>query len=215
MRKSPLEYQLSFAGNATHNALSNEPIKKALSVYGYDEEKLKEGMSLYQKANALHLKQIKEYGEQFAATDAVMAAREALNNVYLKHLKIARIAFRNMRGINQELLLDGRRHHSHAGYLSQAETFYSNALDNKAIRKGLAKYFITEEVLREGLKLVEEMRMKYRKQLKEMGEAQEATDERNKAIDEMIDWFTDFTAISRIALEDNRQMLEVLGIVVK
>jgi hypothetical protein len=215
MRNSSLDYQLMFAGNAINNALSNEPIKEALAEYGYDDEKLKEGLSMFQRANELHLKQLKEYGEQFTATDAVNDARQALNDVYLKHLKVARMAFRNERGIYQELLLPGRRNHTHSGFLSQADAFYSNALENKAISAGLAEYAITKSKLQEGLKLVNDMRAKYRKQLKEMGEAQGATEERNKAIDEMIDWFSDFKSISRMALEENPQQLEILGIVVK
>lgn len=59
------------------------------------------------------------------------------------------------------------------------------------------------------------MKAKYLKQLKEMGEAQKATGVKNEAVDALKDWMSDFISVSRIALEDSPQELEILGIVVK
>jgi hypothetical protein len=48
-----------------------------------------------------------------------------------------------------------------------------------------------------------------------MGEAQDATLRRDRAADALQEWYSDFIAIARIALEDNPQYLEMLGIVKK
>lgn len=51
-----------------------------------------------------------------------------------------------------------------------------------------------------------------RAQQSETGEAQEATQDRDAALDAIDDWMAIFIAIARLALEDDPQLLEKLGI---
>jgi hypothetical protein len=50
---------------------------------------------------------------------------------------------------------------------------------------------------------------------KELGESQDATDVKNIALTQMDEWMEDFDAIATIALYDQPQLLEVLGIFVR
>ena len=53
----------------------------------------------------------------------------------------------------------------------------------------------------------------YNRQLKEKGEAQATTEERDEAFEELDEWISDYISIARIALDQESQYLEVLGIV--
>ena len=47
------------------------------------------------------------------------------------------------------------------------------------------------------------------------GIAQNQTQKKDEAIKKIDDWMSDFIKIARVAFDDNKQMLEQLGIVVK
>ncbi len=51
--------------------------------------------------------------------------------------------------------------------------------------------------------------------LREVGESQDATKQKDAAFAEIDDWMRDFYAVARIALEDHPQLLETLGILVR
>ena len=52
-------------------------------------------------------------------------------------------------------------------------------------------------------------------QKKEIGEAQNATEARDKKFDELAKWVSDLRAVARVALTDSPQQLEKLGILAR
>ena len=205
--------KLLFAQNAIANALSSEEIKSAVLNYGYDDARLKEGEALYTKASDLQAIQVKEYGEQYSATDALYLARAIANKTYMENLKIARIALIGDRGAGASLHLAGLRKVTFSGWLKEAKTFYTNALGSSEVTSAMGRFGITQEKLEAGQKLVNEVEIKLNNQLKEIGDAQNSTQKRDEAFEELQDWMSDFIAISRIALDGKSQFLEVLGVV--
>ena len=213
MRNQSIDSKLLFAQNAISNAQTNPEIIAALAVFGYDDAKMKVGEALYSKAAELQVKQVKEFGEQFAATDALHLAKAITNKTYLVHVKIARIALSGDRGAAESLQLSGRRKESLSGWLKQAKALYSNALSTPTVLEALAQFRITKKMLSAAKAQVLEVEAKRNIQFKEKGEAQTATQLRDEALDELQDWMSDFIAIARIALEEQSQYLEMLGIV--
>ena len=213
MKNQTIDIKLLFAQNAISNAQSNPEIKASLVLFGFDDAKMQEGLALYEQAAALQIKQVKEYGEQFAATDALNLAKANASKVYMTHVKIARIAFKGARGLAESLQISGKRRESLSGWLKQAKAFYGNALSTPAVVEGMAKFGIAQEKLEEGQSLVAKVEAKLNSQLKEKGEAQTATQARDEAFDAIQEWMSDFIGIARIALEAQSQYLEMLGIV--
>jgi hypothetical protein len=214
MSRESLPGKFSFAQTAISNAIKVNTIKDVLVNFGYGESRLQEGRGLYTKAEELYYHQMRKYGKQFAATDACMKARAKAYEVYINHVKLSRLAFKNNRTICQMLQINGDRKETHSGFMQQVSAFYSNALATDEVLSGLAVYSVTRTDLERGSELVKVYQEKRREQLWEISEAQSSTEERDKAIREMDEWISDFIAVCRIAFGKS-QDLEMLGIVVK
>jgi hypothetical protein len=210
--KQSLESILDRARIAIENSLNNPTIQTYLSEYGYSKEKLQSGQQLYQTALDLQQKQRREFGEQIEATAERDQLWDIAHATYMKFVKIARVAYKNNTGIATQLGINGNRKESFSGWLLDANQFYSNTLGNDSILKTLAEYGITPTKLEAGKAEVQAVSAANLAQDKEKGEAQEATQKRDAALDALSDWMSDFVAIARIALEPEAQLLESIGI---
>lgn len=213
METHTIDGKLLFALNVIQNAQNVDAISTAIAPFGYDATALSSGMALYTTASDLQSKQKQEYGEQFTATAGLQLSKANANKTYMRHVKLARVALRNDRGAYEALQLSGSRKQSTSGWVQQAKIFYANALASADIVDKLSVLTMTTEVLTAGQTQVTEVETKLSDQLKEKGEAQAATQARDAAFDDLQDWMSDFVAIARIALENDSQLLEMLGIV--
>jgi hypothetical protein len=197
---------------AIDNALNNKQILAALSDLGYTAERIQQGKALYTTALSAQNTQQMEAGEQKSATAELEANRAVANATYMRFVKIARVAFKRDAGIATQLDLGGDRKRNLAGWLAQVNQFYTNALANPAVMEGLGNFGITHDKLQAGLAEVNVVEASNLTQEKEKGEAQAATQTRDQALDALQEWLSDYLAIAKVALEDNPQLLEALGL---
>lgn len=211
----PIDVQLNDARVATENAQADPELQAGLAARGYEAAQLAEGAALYEAAQAAQDDYAREYAEQYDATDALTEARAAADEVYPDHVELARIAFKRDRAARQALALDGRRRRTTAGWLRQAQQFYTNALADDALQEGLARFKVTPEELAEGRDLVAAVGTADSDQEREKGEAQKAREDRDEALDALDDWMDDFRDVARVAFRDDPQQLEKLGILAR
>ena len=211
--KKSLAARLLAAQVAIDNAISDSEVKSLLTELGYDDTRLNEGKILLDTTNQLQQTQQKEYGDQFEATGALKEAWEKADKEYMRFVKVARIALKSEHALYQKLDLSGTRKKTLSGWLAQAKQFYLNALADTVVLEKMAAYGMTQAKLEAGKTQIEETETANASQEKEKGEAQQATLERDNAVDLLEDWLSDFIAIARIALEEKPQLLEKLGIV--
>ncbi len=194
------------------NARHLPDMSAVLKDFGYTAERLDQGLALLAETEALIQKQIREYGESYAATQALTDAWAAADAVYIKTLKVARIAFGDEPGSGAALKLSGLRKQTVTGWLDQASTFYANL--NAGFGDRLARFGYTPAKLAAEAALVEGVRQTLQAQAKESGEAQQATVVRDAKVAEFDTWVSELRAIARVAFADEPQKLEKLGIVV-
>lgn len=197
------------------NSLADPVVKEALAAYGYSGETLAAGKTLYEETIALQNTQKKEYGDQVAATSELNDLWETAEQQYKKTLKIARIAFQDHPKADKAVMLFGRRKESLSGWLQQAQAFYANIQNDADLMNALSKYGYSSERLQQEAGLLNQIALKNQQQKKEMGEAQAATQARDKKIDELAHWISDLRAVAKVALADNPQQLEKLGILAR
>jgi hypothetical protein len=205
---------LNSAHIAITNALTNPQIRGYLSDFGYTPERLQQGKLLYEAALAAHQQQRADYGDQRNATNTMNQSWETAQKTYMRYLKVARIAFKGNPGVATRLGLDGERKRTLSGWLAQANQFYTNALNAPELLTQLREYGITSDKLKAGQAEVQAVAAANQAQKTEKGDAQTATQTKEKAIAALQSWMSDFTAIARLALESDRQLLEGLGIMV-
>jgi hypothetical protein len=212
-RKSIDERMLS-AHKAIHNSLEDPVVLETLSPYGYNETKINEGKTLYEELDTLIRKQKKEYGDQYEATNALYKVWGEADGLYMNAVKVARVAFKDNTKAQNTLRLFERRKQTISGWLEQATVFYNNLVEDEELKKAMALYGYNDAKLTAERGVLEKVIKANRDQDKEVGDAQQATKNRDEKMDALDDWMSDFIAIARVAFTEKPQLLEKLGILV-
>lgn len=197
------------------NAEKQPEIAAILAEYSLDTEALAEGRAKLVNAIAAYNTNKTEDVETSETRNTFHQLSEQLEASHRKHRKIARIVFRNDPVTRQKLAIEGAYPESYAKWIGNTKTFYAAALGDETIQTALGRLKVTPEELTATSDLagqVEAARAEYHR---EIGESQNATKVKDAALSDIEDWMSEFYAISRIALEDNPQLLESLGVFVR
>lgn len=112
-------------------------------------------------------------------------------------------------------MLFGRRKQSLSGWLEQAQVFYANITNDDAMINALTEYGYTAAKLKDEFDFLNQVIAKNDNQKRETGEAQAATQARDKKLDELAKWVSDLRAVAKVALAEDLQQLEKLGILAR
>jgi hypothetical protein len=220
MKKKPKQKTRSFAARLQEievgiSGVKNTPeIQAELDKFGYTPERIAEGEALLAEVRGKKAFQAEKYSDRYVASDEFGREHGECYGTYMITLKVARVALRTQPGRLQEIRATGIRRRSLSGWLDDANVMYPNLL-TPAILPEMEKFGYTAERLQQEHEQVKTVAALHSKQLQESGMAQQSTVERDRSIDELCSWYSDFRAIARVALYEHRQWLEVLGIVAK
>lgn len=187
-------------------------IAAALAIYGYDAAKLGAGAPLLATTEDLQAVQKREYSEQYAATTALGTAWQAADKTYSTHRKLAKLALSDDPDGQKALMLHEHKAKTLDPWLGQAGVFYKNLLESAEMLAAMAVYNITDLMLIAARDAVVHIATLNGDQEREKSEAQKATKTRDAALDALDVWYSEFRTLARIALEDDPQMLEALGL---
>jgi hypothetical protein len=200
---------------ALENAVSQPGIVREMSELGYNAAKIEEGRNLLVWTRTVYDFNKLEDTESSEASRLLKDARQALHKRYMLHRKKAKIVFRDRPEALRRLQLDTPVQSSYIGWIEQVKAFYAALLSEPDLLKQLSNLKVDDVQVADARKqigTVEHCRADY---LREKGESEDATQQKDNALRDMERWMSDFYAVARIALEDSPQLLEALGKMVK
>lgn len=197
------------------NATKQPVIAAAMDDNGYDEGKIAEGNDLIKHTWEIINTSRRMRNERKVASVAFSKGKARLHAMYKKHRRKARLVYKNDRVTQGKLVIAGRYPRTYIRWYSSVRKFYEVGTKDEKVSAGLARLKVTASDLAAGKKLHKEVKLLRAKYVKAKGVSENATQQKHKAIAEMSVWMSEFYEVARIALEEQPQMLEVLGKKVK
>lgn len=200
---------------ALDNTESQAEIAAIMAELGFDSAVIGEGKAILAKTRQAYDLNKTEDDETSAAYADFSSKKEQLEDTFNIHRKKAKVVFRKDSLTADKLAISGAMHRTYIKWIEAAKKFYSVASTNSAIQGKLARLKISVDDLTAvniQIKDLEAARAEY---LKEKGESQDATKTKDAAFAKIDDWMSEFYAVAKIGLEDNPQLLEALGKIVK
>ena len=200
------QYRVAFEniGNQTE-------IATIMADFGYNETLLTEGKTLLTKTRQAFDFNKKEDDETSEAYKNFTTLKENLATTYTLHRKKAKVIFRKESTTLNKLSLSGSLPTAYIKWLETVKKFYAVASADSDIQSKLVRLKITTEELNGTIEQISNLELARAEYLREKGESQDATKQKDKAFGEIDDWMSEFYAVAKIALEDNPQLLESLG----
>jgi len=200
---------------ALENATSQPEIATIMAEFGYDSALIEEGKNLFTQTRQAYDNNVKEDDETSQAYSNFMDKKKQLEDTYSLHRKKAKVVFRNEPEIMKRLIIDGTVPKAYVNWLEIVKKFYTEVLADTTLQTKLSRLKVSVEDLNAANTLITELETARAVYMKEKDESQDATTAKDNVFAKLDSWMSEFYAVARIALEDNIQLLEALGVIVR
>ena len=197
------------------NAKFESVLAGELAEYGYDAATIEQGEVLY---NTLLEKYNTNKTESAQETTAYAVFDTALENtqaIYSTDRKKAKIVFKDQPDVLKNLQLKGIAPVRNATLIDTMRLFYETLNNYPELQTPLQRLKITPQHVTNQLENIKQTQQAYADYIREKGESQQATQDKNKAFDAVAKWVSEFYAVAKIALEDQPQLLESVAKLVR
>lgn len=198
------------------NSQKAEDIKDAVDKYGYDEERMAKGEALVKQLKELSEQQELQKSKKVLLFSEKKKLQQKVHKLYMKYLKLARIAFADDLIARRAMLLDGGRERTYNEWLIQVNAFVMTLLESdEHYLKAIGGYGVQKEQLVELQGMLVKLSKLSTECLIIAGELRKTTAAKQRKVIDVQNYISDFVKVARIALEYSPQSLKVLGIGVK
>lgn len=207
-----LEQKLEEARTALIHTINNSIISSALAPYGYDANRLQEGLALCQTALTSLQTQASARSNKKSADQMFQELWKESQANYTHDMQIVRMVFKNANpphyflGLQQPRTLDYTRWHA------KVRDFYHGLSTTPTVQTLVAAYGLTLVRIEKGIQLLEALetaRLQRQAQTSGAVNKRRQRDEVFKALDV---WMVPFRHFARLALTSEPELLASLGI---
>ena len=196
--------------------VENQPeIATTMAEYGYDLPVITKGRELLEATTTAFNFNQQEDNETIQARADFDDKVALMTEKYASHRRKGKVAFRKDEVTLKQLGLTGTYSRAYVKWISTMKTFYNGVRSNAAHLAKLLVFKITEEEITACITEINALETTRTLYLREVGESQEATKSKDKALAELEEWMSDFYAVAKIAMEYKPQLLESLGLLVR
>jgi hypothetical protein len=200
---------------ALNNAESQAEIAAIMAELGFDSAVIGEGKAILTETRQAYDLNKTEDDETSASYADFSSKKGLLEDTFSIHRKKAKVVFRNDSLTSDKLSISGAMPRTYMKWLEAAKKFYSVASTDSAIQGKLARLKISTDNLTAANTMISDLEAARSEYLKEKGESQDSTKAKDAAFAKIDDWMSEFYAVAKIGLEDNPQLLEALGKIVR
>lgn len=197
------------------NVQEQPALKTTMTTFGYNAKEISQGQILYDIASSAFNLQSKEEDETTAAKGAYDEAQDMLDDKYRTDRKKAKIVFKNDDVVLKQLGLKGSIPNGFVDWVETMESLYNGIVADKNVQTKLARLKLTLKDAQTALVEIKKMKDARAEYYKEVGESEDATKQKDKAFSDLDEWMRELYSVAKIAMEDQPQLLEALGVFVK
>jgi len=190
-------------------------INQRLNECGYTTERLQQGQAKFIEVDGMVNTQKLEYNEQYEASNIFYSEWKLAKKFFMRTLKFARIAFEGNTKILNDMRANKSRSKRYDVWRVDARAMYDTLLGDDSLINVMLEFGYSIEKLTAEYEDVKKLDTYYNNFMTEKGEAQNSTLIRDEKLQELLVWRGRLVKVARLALEDQPQLLEILGIVVK
>lgn len=200
---------------ALGNAESQPGVAQALEEIGYDSEILNQGKQLLSETRLAFEECNSNKAFKLSESKVFYSKMRSLNTIYNRHRKTAKLVFMDDPKTAEKLAITGSAPKMIASRIEAIKLFYKVIEANEDIQTELSKLNFTSDEINKGHVKIEEVELALRMKMKIKGESQNSTKAKEAAFARMNAWMSKFYGVARLGLENEPQLLESIGKVVK
>lgn len=195
------------------NIVNSEELQKLFAAYGFPLRRIKEGETRLKTARELHQLREELAESQYDANQQWKGDFQRAKRSYQEYVTLVRMVYREQPDVLRKLRIHQAIPTTQQEWLDQARFFYTKA---PAYIAPLEERFgLKPEEWSQALVEIHSLISAKHGRLQHKAHAQRATQQRDEALIELTNWIKELKYIARVALKDDPQLQEALGMVVK